>query len=198
MKPDIYTRLKNYHIILGSQSPRRKQLLQGLDISFEQKPMPDIDEIYPPGLDAVDVPEYLARLKASAYKNEMREDTLLITADTVVIIDNEILGKPHDRSDAIEMLQKISGREHMVVSGVCLTKLGEQQSFSSRSFVTFAEIPIQEITYYIDKYKPFDKAGAYGIQEWIGYVAIQKIEGSFYNVMGLPVHQLFNSLKNFV
>lgn len=198
MKADIYKRLKNYHIILGSQSPRRKQLLAGLDISFEQRPMPNIAEIYPPGLDPVDVPEYLACLKASAYKEYMEENTLLITADTVVIVDNEILGKPHNREEAIAMLQKISGREHMVVSGVCLTKPGCQMSFSSRSFVTFVEISPQELVYYVDKYRPFDKAGAYGIQEWIGYVAIQKIEGSFYNVMGLPVQQLYNSLKNFV
>lgn len=194
----IYDKLKKYHIILGSQSPRRKQLLEGLDIEFEQHPMPDIEEVYPDSLSAEDVPEYLSRLKASAYKSQMAEDTLLITADTVVITEGRILGKPKNRQEAFEMLQSLSGKRHVVVSGVSITTKAEQLSFSTKSFVTFAEVSDEEINYYIDKYRPFDKAGSYGIQEWIGYVAIEKIEGSFYNVMGLPVQQLYKSLKNFV
>lgn len=191
--------LKKYKIVLGSQSPRRKELLSGLDIRFEQKAMPDIAEDYPADLDPEKVPLYLARMKAEAYRSKgmMQDSTLLITADTVVIIDGTILGKPQDREEAARMLRTLSGRTHQVVTGVCVSHRSETRAFSCSSLVTFAHLSDEEIDYYLERYRPYDKAGSYGIQEWIGYIAIQRVEGSFYNVMGLPVHLLYNELKDF-
>lgn len=189
--------LSRYKIVLGSNSPRRRELLAGLDIDFEVRTISGIDESYPATLDAKDIPVYLARKKAEAYLATMPDDELLITADTIVWTFNEVLGKPESREEAIEMLKTLSGREHEVITGVCLTAKEKAVSFAAVSTVRFARLEEEEIVYYVDKYRPFDKAGSYGIQEWIGYVAVESIQGSFYNVMGLPVRLLYQELKQF-
>lgn len=194
---NILPNLNRYKIVLGSNSPRRRELLAGLDIDFEVQVIPGIDESFPDTLPAVDVPVYIARKKAEAYIPSMPADELLITADTIVWIFGEILGKPKDREDAIAMLRKVSGRVHEVITGVCITTKEKTISFSASSAVSFARLDEEEIVYYVDKYRPFDKAGSYGIQEWIGYVAVEAINGSFYNVMGLPVRLLYQELKKF-
>ena len=189
--------LKKYKEVLGSNSPRRRELLAGLDINFEVQTIAGIDESYPETLEAKEIPVYLAKKKAEAYLSTMPEDELLITADTIVWTFDQILGKPKDREEAIEMLRKLSGQVHEVITGVCLTTKEKMVSFAATSSVHFAELEEEEIIYYVDKYRPFDKAGSYGIQEWIGYVAVESINGSFYNVMGLPVRLLYQQLKNF-
>ncbi len=194
---NILPNLNRYKIVLGSNSPRRRELLAGLDIDFEVQVIPGIDESFPDTLPAVDVPVYIARKKAEAYIPSMPADELLITADTFVWTFGEILGKPKDREDAIAMLRKVSGRVHEVITGVCITTKEKTISFSASSAVSFARLDEEEIVYYVDKYRPFDKAGSYGIQEWIGYVAVEAINGSFYNVMGLPVRLLYQELKKF-
>lgn len=186
-----------WNVVLGSNSPRRRELLAGLDIDFEVRVVPGIDESYPETLPLEEVPVYIARKKAEAYLPTLPSDELVITADTVVIIGSEILGKPEGREDAIAMLRKLSGRTHEVVTGVCLTTKEKTVAFSASSTVRFAPLDEEEIIYYVDKYHPFDKAGSYGIQEWIGYVAVEAINGSFYNVMGLPVRLLYQELKKF-
>ncbi|MDR2469675.1 MAG: Maf-like protein [Tannerella sp.] len=186
-----------YRMVLASASPRRRELLSGLGIDFEVRVMSGVDESYPADLPAVDVPEYLARKKAAAYALDMRRDELIITADTVVVLDGEILEKPLDRDDAVRMLKLLSGRVHEVVTGVALTASVRQTAFSTISKVTFGTLTDEEISYYVDTFHPYDKAGAYGIQEWIGYVAVKGIQGSFYNVMGLPVQRLYQELKAF-
>ena len=182
---------------MGSNSPRRRELLAGLDINFEVQTIAGIDESYPETLEAKEIPVYLAKKKAEAYLSTMPEDELLITADTIVWTFDQILGKPKDREEAIEMLRKLSGQVHEVITGVCLTTKEKMVSFAATSSVHFAELEEEEIIYYVDNYRPFDKAGSYGIQEWIGYVAVESINGSFYNVMGLPVRLLYQQLKNF-
>ena len=194
---NILPNLNRYKIVLGSNSPRRRELLAGLDIDFEVQVIPGIDESFPDTLPAFDVPVYIARKKAEAYIPSMPADELLITADTIVWTFGEILGKPKDREDAIAMLRKLSGRVHEVRTGVCITTKEKTISFSASSAVSFARLDEEEIVYYVDKYRPFDKAGSYGIQEWIGYVAVEAINGSFYNVMGLPVRLLYQELKKF-
>lgn len=194
---NILPNLNRYKIVLGSNSPRRRELLAGLDIDFEVQVIPGIDESFPDTLPAFDVPVYIARKKAEAYIPSMPADELLITADTIVWTFGEILGKPKDREDAIAMLWKLSGRVHEVITGVCITTKEKTISFSASSAVSFARLDEEEIVYYVDKYRPFDKAGSYGIQEWIGYVAVEAINGSFYNVMGLPVRLLYQELKKF-
>lgn len=189
--------IQNYHIILGSNSPRRKELLAGLDLDFEVKVIPGLEEHYPTNLQPEEIPVFLAKQKAAAYIPTLPEKTLLITADTIVWNRNEVIGKPKNREDAIQMLQSLSGHEHHVVTGVCLTTTEKQKAFSVISAVKFATLTDEEIGYYVDKYQPFDKAGAYGIQEWIGYVGVESINGSFYNVMGLPVQRLYQELKKF-
>lgn len=189
--------IQNYHIILGSNSPRRKELLAGLDLDFEVKVIPGLEEHYPTNLQPEEIPVFLAKQKAAAYIPTLPEKTLLITADTIVWNRNEVIGKPKNREDAIQMLQSLSGHEHHVVTGVCLTTTEKQKAFSVISAVKFATLTNEEIGYYVDKYQPFDKAGAYGIQEWIGYVGVESINGSFYNVMGLPVQRLYQELKKF-
>lgn len=189
--------IQNYHIILGSNSPRRKELLAGLDLDFEVKVIPGLEEHYPTNLQPEEIPVFLAKQKAAAYIPTLPEKTLLITADTIVWNRNEVIGKPKNREDAIQMLQSLSGHEHHVVTGVCLTTTEKQKAFSVISAVKFATLTNEEIGYYVDKYQPFDKAGAYGIQEWIGYVGVENINGSFYNVMGLPVQRLYQELKKF-
>ena len=189
--------IQNYHIILGSNSPRRRELLAGLDLDFEVKVIPGLEEHYPATLQPEEIPVFLAKQKAEAYIPTLPEKTLLITADTIVWNRNEVIGKPKNREEAIRMLQSLSGHEHHVVTGVCLTTTDKQKAFSVISAVKFATLTDEEIGYYVDKYQPFDKAGAYGIQEWIGYVGVENINGSFYNVMGLPVQRLYQELKKF-
>ena len=189
--------LKRYKIILASNSPRRRELLGGLGIDFEVKVLPFINEDYPDDLPVAEIAEYIARKKADAYKRVMLADNLIITADTVVIVGNEVLGKPTDTSDAHRMLRQLSGRTHQVVTGVCLTTFEEQRHFSVSTDVTFKTLTDEEIAYYIEKYRPFDKAGAYGIQEWIGYVGVTGLSGSYFNVMGLPVQRIYTELSAF-
>lgn len=189
--------LKKYKIVLGSNSPRRRELLAGLDFDFEVQAIPDIDESYPEGLSAEEIPLYIARKKAEAYADRMSDDELLITADTIVWTFKQVLGKPTDREDAIAMLQTLSGHVHEVVTGVCMTTKEKTVSFSASSAVSFAQLDTEEIIYYVDKYRPFDKAGSYGVQEWIGYVGVEAINGSFYNIMGLPIQRLYRELKKF-
>lgn len=188
---------KDYHIILASNSPRRKELLRGLDIAFDVRVQPDIAEDYPADTAPADVAAYISREKANAYKDTIAENELVITADTVVIVGNEILGKPHDDAEAKEMLHKISGRKHQVVTGVCLTTTEKQRYFSVSTDVTFKNLKEEEIDYYIETYSPLDKAGAYGIQEWIGYIGVTALEGSYFNVMGLPVQRIWEELNRF-
>lgn len=190
-------KVKDYHIILASNSPRRKELLAGLDVAFEVRVIPGLEEHYPASLLAEEIPVFLAKQKAEAYTKEMSACTLLITADTIVWNRGEVIGKPKDREDAIRMLQSLSGHAHKVITGVCLTTQEKQKAFAVTSTVYFASLSDEEIIYYVDHYKPFDKAGAYGIQEWIGYVGVERIDGSFYNVMGLPVQRLYQELKRF-
>lgn len=185
-----------YKLILASASPRRHQLMCDAGFKFEVK-LKHTEEIWPEGLEAEKIPEYLACLKAQAFEGVLNSGELLITADTVVCLDAKILGKPANRDHAIEMLHQLSGRKHTVVTGVCLTTLERRKTFSAFTDVWFKDLSDEEIVCYVDNYKPFDKAGSYGIQEWIGYIGIRRIEGSFYNVMGLPVQQLYEALKTF-
>lgn len=189
--------IKDYHIILASNSPRRRELLRGLDLAFDVRVLPDIAENSPETIEPKDVAEYISKVKANAYLDTITEKELVLTADTVVIIDREILGKPHDAGQAKAMLHKISGRKHQVVTGVCLTTKERQHSFSVSTNVTFKELSDAEINYYVETYEPFDKAGAYGIQEWIGYVGVTSLEGSYFNVMGLPVQRIWTELNKF-
>lgn len=184
-------------LLLASKSPRRRELLKLLDIPFEIAEVRDINEEYPVELPKAEVPAFLSKLKADAYLSELKEGDVLITADTVVILDNEIIGKPKDLKDAKDMLKKLSGRVHRVVTGVTLTTTKKSATFSTVTDVSFSLLTDEEIDYYVEKYKPLDKAGAYGIQEWIGAVGVAGIDGSFYNVMGLPIHRLYNELLIF-
>ena len=186
--------IKNYKLILASASPRRQQLMKDAGFTFEVR-LKSVEEKYPQELHLENVPEYLSKVKASAFREELKADEVLITADTVVCIHDRILGKPTDRKEAISMLQELSGNRHLVVPGVSVTTRTEQLSFSSRTDVFFKHLSNEEIEFYVDTYKPFDKAGAYGIQEWIGYIGIERIEGSFYNVMGLPIQKLYETLR---
>ena len=187
----MFENLKKYHIILASNSPRRRELLAGLDIHFEVKVLPDVDEAYPEDLPVLQIAEYIAKEKAAAYQSLMGPDELVITADTVVVVGSEVMGKPADADDARRMLEKLSGRTHQVTTGVCLTTQREEKSFSVTTDVTFKPLSREEIDYYIENYSPFDKAGAYGIQEWIGYVGVTGLQGSYFNVMGLPVQRIY-------
>ena len=189
--------IENYHIILASNSPRRKELLAGLGYPFEVRVLQDIDESYPAELPAHEVALYIARKKASAYRQDIGHDELIITADTVVIINHEILGKPVDEEDAIDMLRKLSGQTHHVTTGVCLLTAIKERCFDVTTEVTFKQLSEEEITHYVSRYKPFDKAGAYGIQEWIGYIGVTGLNGSYYNVMGLPVQRIYQELSSF-
>lgn len=184
-------------LILASNSPRRKELLSGLDFEYETRVIPDVDESYPDSIPLEEIAVYIAEKKASEYIKELKDGELLITADTVVLLENKILGKPVNEEESVSMLKALSGKTHKVITGVCLTSRQKQVSFSDFANVTFGQLNDSEINYYVSKYKPFDKAGAYGVQEWIGYVAVERIEGSYYNVMGLPVFRLYKELKNF-
>ena len=183
--------LKKFNIVLASNSPRRKELMSGLGVDYVVKTLPDVDESYPDTLQGEEIPAYISREKAEAYQSMIEPDELLITADTIVWMNGEVLGKPKDREDAIRMLRKLSGASHQVITGVCLTTKGWQNSFTVTTDVTFAVLSEEEIVYYVDKYSPMDKAGAYGVQEWIGFIGVESISGSYYNVMGLPVQKLY-------
>ncbi len=187
----MFEQLKKYHLILASNSPRRKELLSGLGLDFEVRVLPDIAEGYPDSLPVSQTAEYIAAEKAEAYRQDIGETDLIITADTVVIVNEEVLGKPHDAADATRMLKLLSGRTHQVTTGVCLTTLREQRRFSVTTDVTFKALTDEEISYYIRTYHPYDKAGAYGIQEWIGYVGVTSLNGSYYNVMGFPIQRIY-------
>ncbi|MDD4822533.1 MAG: Maf-like protein [Bacteroidales bacterium] len=186
-----------YDIILGSQSPRRKELLSGLDVDFLVCTLPDIDESYPDSLKGGDIPLFISGKKADAFRPKLQEKTLLITADTIVWLSNRVYGKPTNEADAISMLKDLSGHTHEVFTGVTLTTLHKQKSFVVGTEVTFSSLSDDEIYSYVKNYQPFDKAGAYGIQEWIGYIAVESISGSYFNVMGLPVQRLYRELLIF-
>lgn len=190
-------KLKDYNIILASNSPRRRELLGGLDIDFEVRVLPDIAENYPAGIAAQEIPLYVSKEKAEAYKQMLRHDDLLITADTMVILGNTALGKPADDEEARQMLRALSGKAHQVVTGVALTTTDRQKAFSVETDVTFKSLSEAEIDYYVSHYHPLDKAGAYGIQEWIGYVGVTGIRGSYFNVMGLPVQRIWEEIMRF-
>ena len=183
-----------YKLILASNSPRRKELLAGLGVPFEVRVLQDIDEHYPESLPVNEVARYIAKEKADAYRRIVAPDELIITADTVVIVGDEILGKPIDEADAVRMLKLLSGRTHQVTTGVCLLTAEKERCFDVTTDVTFKTLTDEEIHYYVNRYRPFDKAGAYGIQEWIGYIGVTGLNGSYYNVMGLPVQRIYQEL----
>lgn len=187
--------IKDYKIILASASPRRRELLTGLDLDFVVKSLPDVDESFPDTLVGGEIPLYISKKKADAYRPSIGDDELVITADTIVWLDGKALGKPVDEADARRMLHNMSGKTHAVFTGVTITTKTEQRSFVAQSNVSFAVLADDEVDYYIQKYKPMDKAGAYGAQEWIGYIGMENIEGSYFNVMGLPVQRLYSELK---
>ncbi len=188
--------LKKYKLVLASKSPRRQQLLRNLGLEFDIRPA-DMEEYYPEELGMTAIPMYVAQMKAEFLKETLSENELLITADTIVWKDDKVLGKPKSREEAVEMLKGLSGSQHQVITGMHLQSATKKVSFHAVTEVWFDELTDDEINFYVDQYKPFDKAGGYGIQEWIGYVGVNKIEGSFYNVMGLPVHKLYQYLKEF-
>lgn len=188
---------KDYKIILASNSPRRKELLAGIDVQFEVRVIQDIDESYPSDLPTKDIAEYISHKKAAVYQQQMAPDELIITADTIVVLGNEVMGKPHDEADARRMLRELSGQTHQVITGVTLTTIQKQVSFSVETDVTFKQLSDSEIDYYVSHYKPFDKAGAYGIQEWIGHIGVTGLQGSYFNVMGLPVQRIYEALRQF-
>ena len=190
--------VEGYKVILASNSPRRKELLGGLGIDFEVRTLSGIDESYPHTLRGEEIPIFISGKKAEAYRQTMAADEMIITADTIVYDNGRVLGKPKDREEAAEMLRQLSGHAHEVITGVTIATQQKTMQFASTSKVFFASLTDEEIAYYVDNYKPFDKAGAYGIQEWIGYVAVTRIEGSYFNVMGLPIQRLYTELKQFV
>ncbi len=184
-------------LILGSKSPRRQQLLRECGYDFKVITI-DIDESFPSNIDSREVAKYIAKSKALAYQQNLNPGDVLLTADTVVRVENKVLGKPEDRQEAISMLSSLSSGKHMVTTAVCFCTKNNLRVFDATTNVYFRELTDDEIQYYVDEYKPFDKAGAYGIQEWIGMVGIDRIEGSYYNVMGLPLHLVYTELKKFV
>lgn len=186
--------LKKYKVILASNSPRRKELLAGLGVDYEVRTLPNVDESYPETLQGADIPLYIAKEKADAYVAMMQPGELMITADTIVWLDGKVLGKPRDREDALQMLRTMSGRTHEVFTGVCITTTDWQRSFTAQTEVRFATLSEEEIAYYVDNFQPMDKAGAYGVQEWIGFIGVENISGSYYNIMGLPVQKLYREL----
>lgn len=189
--------IQPYHVVLVSQSPRRRELLKGLEINFEATSV-DADETYPAHLKGAEVPCYITQVKAHAYKPLLQDNTLAITADTVVSIDGDILGKPNNKAEAMQMLRTLSGKKHQVITAVCVFTKQKEHLFYAVSEVYFKPLLDQEIEHYIDTYQPFDKAGSYGVQEWIGYIGIEKIVGSYYNVMGLPIQRLYQELLTFL
>lgn len=193
----MFNNLKKYNVILASNSPRRRELLGQAGVQFCVQTLQEIDETYPSTLKGAEVAQYIASKKAEAYAKVLGENDLVITADTIVCVDDEILGKPVDAADAKRMLKLLSGRSHTVVTGVVVVTKEKKTVFSVTTSVTFAQLTDEVIDFYIENYKPFDKAGAYGIQEWIGYVGVESVEGSFFNVIGLPVQRLVQVLQEF-
>lgn len=189
--------IKEYELVLGSRSPRRQQLLKDLGLPFRVWLKEDQPELFPPTMELRKVPVYLAKQKASVYEEELESAQILITADTVVIAGDQVLNKPASRDEAVDMLMMLSGNTHEVITGVCLKTIADTTVFDSSTRVTFSQLSADEISYYIDEFKPFDKAGAYGIQEWIGHVGVTHIEGSYFNVIGLPIQRLYQELKIF-
>lgn len=189
--------LRNYDIILASNSPRRKELLQRLGLPFKVRTLFGVDESFPENLRGEDIALYIARKKSEAYKSSMSSNELLITADTIVCLDGVVMGKPYGAENAKTILRQLSGRVHQVITGVTVLTQVKQESFAVTSHVKFANVTEDEIDYYVDNYLPFDKAGAYGIQEWFGLVAVEELRGSYFNVMGLPVQRLYTVLKHF-
>ena len=185
-----------YNYILASQSPRRQQLLHSLGIDFEVR-IKEVEEVFPEGLLSTEIPVYLAELKAQVFLADLKEDDLLITADTIVFLEGNVIGKPSDMEDAGNLLRVLSGKEHQVITGVCLSSTTKQKAFHAITNVRFKSLSEQEIGYYVHLSNPVDKAGAYGIQDWIGFIGISHIEGSFYNVMGLPVQRLYDEILRF-
>ena len=194
----LLNKLQSYKVILASGSPRRKELLKGMGIDYTVEINQEVDESYPPDLPVQEVPAFLARLKSHALGRPLAGNELLITADTIVLCNNRLLGKPTNTDDAIRMLHILSGNSHEVFTGVCVRTSMRERVFTVKSTVHFRLLSSDEITYYIGAYKPFDKAGAYGVQEWIGYIGIDRIEGSYFNVMGLPTQQLYMELAEFI
>jgi len=190
----MLSNLNNYNIILASQSPRREELLRGLNIPFEVREI-DVEESYPSQMVGVDIPMYLAEKKANAFVDQMNDTTLLITADTIVWHEGLVFGKPTDKADATRMLKALSGKTHQVITGVCICTTSKRKIFHVISEVRFSRLSPEEIEYYLQNFQPYDKAGAYGVQEWIGYIGVEYIEGSYFNVMGLPIQRLYTELK---
>lgn len=193
----MLSNLDSYEILLASNSPRRRELLAGLGVKYRVTSLPNVDESYPSSLQGEEIPLYISQLKADAYRSQMKPNTLLITADTIVWLDGKVYGKPHDEAEACEMLRALSGRTHTVITGVTLTSACRCKSFAVSTEVTFAALTDEEIGYYVSHYRPLDKAGAYGVQEWIGYIGVTGMNGSYYNVMGLPIQRLYTELKDF-
>ncbi|OFX28042.1 MAG: septum formation protein Maf [Bacteroidetes bacterium GWA2_32_17] len=191
-------KISKYRLILASNSPRRQQLLKGIDVNFEVITKPEIDELVPENIYAQDIAMFLAEHKAKSYNEFLNPLTIVITADTIVWFNNKVLNKPTNKDEAIRMLIELSDNMHIVYTGVCITTLKKQKTFYSETKVWFRNLSKSEIKYYVEKYKPYDKAGAYGAQEWLGYVAIERIEGSYFNVMGLPVQKLYSELEKFI
>ncbi|WP_440121626.1 Maf-like protein [Tenacibaculum sp. Ill] len=190
----LSTKLSKYSIILASNSPRRQELIKSLDIPFSIKTK-EVEEIYPKELKHSEITDFLADLKATPFKKELKENELLITSDTIVWINKRALGKPKNYEEAFQMLKEISNNKHEVITSICITSKSFQKTVNDTTIVNFRELSDEEINYYINTYKPFDKAGAYGIQEWIGKIGITKIEGSYFNVMGFPIHKLYKELS---
>ena len=186
----------DYQIVLASNSPRRKELLAGLDVPFTVKVVEGIDESYPADLPVMDIAQYIATKKAAAYQGDMKDNELVITADTIVVLGGDVLGKPKTLDEAKQMLYALSGKTHHVATGFCLTTKERQKSFSVVTDVTFKKLTDSEIDYYVEHYKPLDKAGAYGIQEWIGHIGVSHINGSYFNVMGLPVQRIYQEMQD--
>jgi len=193
----LFQNLKDKRILLASKSPRRKQLMEDAGFQFDIVNSKEIIELIPEGITNEAAAEYLSELKARAYKSVINQDTILVTADTIVCLENKILGKPKDHIEAFDMIKSLSGKKHKVITGVSICSTDKSLSFSSTTDVFFKIIPDDEINYYIEEFKPYDKAGAYGIQEWIGLTCIEKIKGSYFNVMGLPIQKLYEALKSF-
>jgi septum formation protein len=191
----LSTKLKNYNLILASGSPRRQQFLKDLHLDFTID-VREVEEIYPKELKGSDITDFLAELKASTFKN-LKENDILITSDTIVWMDDKAIGKPKDRNNAIKIFKELSGNKHQVITSICIKTSSEIKIINDTTDVYFKELTDDEITFYIDNFNPYDKAGGYGIQDWIGYIGVEKIEGSFFNVMGLPVHKLYTELSKF-
>lgn len=190
--------IQKYRIILATKSPRRQHLMKEAGFSFEVSHLHEVEENYPENLNKFEIPIYLAELKSDAYPDKLEEQDLLITADTIVWLNGRVINKPNGREDAISILRSLSGNMHEVITGVCIRNSHEKLCFHSQSEVFFRKLKEEEILYYVDHFKPFDKAGAYGIQEWVGYIGISKIQGSFFNVMGLPIQLLYQKLEEFI